>query len=1040
MAISNDDYNRLELLLLNAFPTYDSLKRMLMHQLGESLEAMVGRDDLNTVVYRLVREWAIPQGKVSELVAGAMRENPGNPGLQEFSTALASSTYRLPGERSKQAVVDGLEAIHEERRVARQQIMALTGPISLHHALPALQLSPFLYLENFLGRKDELMLLDDYWGNNERFILIYGLAGIGKSSLVSYFLENKLKQEEFLVIRHDFRLSPSFSSLARSLVIPFNMPIPPSDDPQTNVAELIALLAGMRCVLFFDNFEEALWVDQLEASQARSRPLKVQDPWLEQFLSGILLRQGQARIFITSRYRPDFGAAGVRMKEVPESGGLSGLLEAESRQLLDLYKGRQQLSEDSWELIYQHLVGHPAAIELLGQILRDEIYTPEELIGRIGELQQQYVATPFLECVAEDFLEALYAELGAAEKTCLLRASVLRIPFDVSALAALTFLPLSQVKATADILWRKSLLERQASGFSYHPLVQTYLLGRLSPAERHVAHLNAGEYYTLLDLAQRPWQNLSDVSFALESAYHLEFIDTDNSLSILEEVFVFLNSKGFQYYLEGDFLQSERFVRQQIAQIPNFENRPIFYWQRLGVLHFYLGNLLLKQKRFDEARDAYAAAVTYAPAVVRIWQAWGVLEGQVGNLEEARRLFAKAAEVDDRHVPVWQAWGVLEGQAGNLEEARRLFAKAAEVDDRHVQVWQAWGVLEGQAGNLEEARRLFVKAIKLDARSVQALQELARLDGKVGNLAAAREWFIKATLVRPDDPMTWQAWGVMESKAENFQLALQYLHRALEINPKDPVTLQSLAIAYENSGKLDEARKYFKIATELAPVNYKIWGAWGRAELRYRNNEAAKQYLEKAVLLNPKDALAWAYLGEAKQFLNDIEGAESCYLTALSFPNDPKKNSRTYFEYGKMLSRIPGRSRDAEKYYLAAIQSGGDSPFVHAKLGELYYWLGDYPSSEKHYRLVLSMQPSNTYVMTSLASLLARIPGRDQDAEYYFRKSLELQENDARTHGFYANFLAYREQYNEAQSHFLRSLELKEDGRVRAQYRRIFEP
>ena len=69
--------------------------------------------------------------------------------------------------------------------------------------------------------------------------------------------------------------------------------------------------------------------------------------------------------------------------------------------------------------------------------------------------------------------------------------------------------------------------------------------------------------------------------------------------------------------------------------------------------------------------------------------------------------------------------------------------------------------------------------------------------------------------------------------------------------------------------------------------------------------------------------------------------------------------------------------------------------------------------------------------------MLARQPGRDEEAESYFRQALEINDISARTHRFYANFLKHRNRFGEAETYFQRSLELKEDPKVRRQYEQM---
>ena len=76
--------------LLDAFPSYSSLERMVKHQLNENLEAITGRGTLQDEVFNLVI-WAQAQGRLWELVNGAQTENPGNPKLKKLKISIEDS-------------------------------------------------------------------------------------------------------------------------------------------------------------------------------------------------------------------------------------------------------------------------------------------------------------------------------------------------------------------------------------------------------------------------------------------------------------------------------------------------------------------------------------------------------------------------------------------------------------------------------------------------------------------------------------------------------------------------------------------------------------------------------------------------------------------------------------------------------------------------------------------------------------------------------------------------------------------------------------
>ena len=69
--------------LLDAFPSFAVLERMVRFGLNENLHAVAGVGDLNDIVFRLLA-WAQAQGRLTDLVTEASKANPGNSKLQAW--------------------------------------------------------------------------------------------------------------------------------------------------------------------------------------------------------------------------------------------------------------------------------------------------------------------------------------------------------------------------------------------------------------------------------------------------------------------------------------------------------------------------------------------------------------------------------------------------------------------------------------------------------------------------------------------------------------------------------------------------------------------------------------------------------------------------------------------------------------------------------------------------------------------------------------------------------------------------------------------
>src|SRR4051794_30812050 len=83
MLLTKDEAAELQEVLLDAY-SQDSLEQMVRHRLDLRLETIAGGNNFSVVVHRLI-EWAELNGRVEELIAGALAANPDNLSLQTFA-------------------------------------------------------------------------------------------------------------------------------------------------------------------------------------------------------------------------------------------------------------------------------------------------------------------------------------------------------------------------------------------------------------------------------------------------------------------------------------------------------------------------------------------------------------------------------------------------------------------------------------------------------------------------------------------------------------------------------------------------------------------------------------------------------------------------------------------------------------------------------------------------------------------------------------------------------------------------------------------
>jgi hypothetical protein len=138
MALSSTQFQQLDEGLRDAFRSHSDLARMLRFETGERLEDLVGSGGQRQVVFDLI-DYFDAQGRIDELIQGAVRQNPGNEVLRNFYET-SGSALSLPPKRELQDLIRGgggfidpdpfiRWAIETGPRVCRVEIDSDLGPI-----------------------------------------------------------------------------------------------------------------------------------------------------------------------------------------------------------------------------------------------------------------------------------------------------------------------------------------------------------------------------------------------------------------------------------------------------------------------------------------------------------------------------------------------------------------------------------------------------------------------------------------------------------------------------------------------------------------------------------------------------------------------------------------------------------------------------------------------------------------------------------------------------------------------------------------------
>lgn len=295
---------------------------------------------------------------------------------------------------------------------------------------------------------------------------------------------------------------------------------------------------------------------------------------------------------------------------------------------------------------------------------------------------------------------------------------------------------------------------------------------------------------------------------------------------------------------------------------------------RDGRAYVGMGQVLRQLGEYDAARRCYQDGCDATGGEnAYIWQAWGTLEAEEGNVSRARQLYDAATAADKTHAAAWHAWGMFEKSQGNYQRARDLFVKGMRMVPHpraNPHLYQSLGVMAMERGRIQEAREHFKEGTKTEAgaRSAALWQAWAILESREGNSDQARKLFQCGLVVDPNNRYVWLSWAVFEARQGFADRARSLLTRGCKLNPGDPPLLQALARLEAAEGNMTTARILFEQGTKLDPLHQANWQAWALAEWKHGDIDYARELLQRGVWVSPRSKnasklfQAWGVLEE----------------------------------------------------------------------------------------------------------------------------------------------------------------------------------
>lgn len=722
-------------------------------------------------------------------------------------------------------------------------------------------------IKNFFGRDEELNRLRKWDGGTGHFFVIFGIAGIGKTTLTRRFLE----QEERHHIWYQFHETNTLEGVLHQIAVKLGklnnkglsrMMSDPSISGMDHGEYASALLNGLvstGSILVLDDLHLAF-----------DRMLK--------FLN-LLLRsadeKGMAglKIIITSRKVPNF----YNRRDVKVNGTVCELplegLDKESS--LDLLQKRGVLLED-FDKYYSLTKGHPLALELTES-------------GTAFEPHRDA-----LEFVKEEIFQGL----DEGERELTKRISVFRFPVPKEYIQQQENGP-----KLLESLLEKALVRYDLGGFTLHGLVREFTYDRLGGKQRRGLHIDAGEFYAKLQ---------GDPLDTLEAVHH--FVKAGE----LERGLVLLKDQGDEMVREGFFELS--YLLDELDR-EKLEKRDLLW------VDYFKANTLLALGAREDAKPLLLRTMKgikilsgdeLARLELRTLDKLGSISTEEGRRKEALDQFDKAGKAYNKirskrgedHLVFASSLngkGLLQKQMGSADKAEGAYREALRlvdpIDDPSLYCTLSYnlGRLYEDSGDPDSAEEQYLKGMEAASESSNE-HMIASLCNSLGDLAF---------------------------KNDDWEAALAYFEKGLEhaIISRDVLDttrsyleMSQKISAPKQKGFLARVKAYFSGDDVKAVEISSLYDRISRIYLERQDWLGAKEFHSQTAALfarqnnKRREAKARNNLGLILKNLNDLDGSIKEYKTALELLQDigeEKGEAITCFNIGAVYDeKGDKRSRD----------------------------------------------------------------------------------------------------------------------------------
>lgn len=703
----------------------------------------------------------------------------------------------LPTWLEYRSWIDGSKGIHDVVRPLSNLKLDLT-PEETYFGAPVLR-------DIFQNRENELNRLEQIAFSGESPVLILGMNGIGKTSLVKRALAVLFSHLTPVWINLDDVITPLrlLSLLSRPLSIRVEQHIA-STEPEEMWSKLLfpEIKESRKILVVLDNIQVPTAIGYTRSDNIMKLLEKICYDLAQ------VHKPNNPGIIATSWTEPNFNPGVLKCFKKMELGSLSD--KSIARVLRYSLSRASSIDYDSNKLekVSMYIGGYPAAIGALVQKIQqkgvDAVLSETEEIKKLRYL------------VAEEVFSRV--TFSGQEKLLLILLAISGQPLTEQQLRYI----LGDKWSDIETIKKKQILDPTSYGYSLHNILKDYITESIGlPKDILDAH---GQLSRLFDMQ---WKRSIPMSaqraeFASLCHYHTFASGSIRRAKLIEADFLDeAKAAGIELYRRGQYKNASAYF----SSVRNISTKSD------PICDFYYGLSLNRLDRHDEALKIIQDLVRQFPRVARYYHAQGTIYRNLEKIPEALDSFRQAVALST-----------------GRGRSTPLCSLAETLSDM---------------GKSKDAIPFVEEALNLEPGKSFVIAAASKVYYDVGNVDTALQIILEGLRISPNDTRLHHRAGMILKNARMFPKAKEHLEQA----SKDPALSYSviaLADVYLELGQINEADEII----EKYPGNKQKSPAYltTKANILRRQNDFknAEILLQKAIRVQPSDIMPYGLMATVK--------------------------------------------------------------------------------------------------------------------------------------------------------------------------------